>query len=68
MGQTTSNRKGHKESLEKARKSDLQPGSGKKSGEVASLGHGPAVNKNPGHRWQGQAQNEDRLSRRDCCL
>lgn len=53
MGETTSNRKEYKESLEKAQKSGLQPESGKKGGEVPSHGHGPAVSKNPEHRGTG---------------
>jgi hypothetical protein len=49
----TSNRKEHKEAVDRAQKSDLQPTAGKKGGEVPKQGHGPAVNKNPEHREGG---------------
>jgi hypothetical protein len=53
MGQKTSNRKEHKESLEAAQNSNLQPEMGKKGGELPTQGHGPATRKNPEHRGEG---------------
>lgn len=62
MGETTSNRKEHKESLEQAEFSTLQPESGKKGGELPSRGHGPAVDKNPEHRGQDGKDKRKRKS------
>lgn len=53
MGQTTSNRKEHKESLEATQSSDLKAEAGKKGGEVSSHGHGPATHQNREHRGTG---------------
>ncbi len=53
MADQTSNRKDHKESIEEAQRSTLQPESGKKGGEIPSQGHGPATQKNPEHRGHG---------------
>lgn len=62
MGQDTSNRKEHKEELEKAQAADLLPEMGKKGGELPSGGHGPATEKNPEHRGQGGKDKDKKKS------
>lgn len=53
MGETTSNRKEHKQSVDQAQGATRRPESGKKGGELASPGHGPATRKNEEHRGHG---------------
>jgi hypothetical protein len=53
MGETTSNRKEHKESVDAAHRSDRKPEAGKKGGELPTGGHGPATRKDPEHRVHG---------------
>lgn len=62
MGQTTSNRKEHKEQVERAQQSDLQPEAGKKGGEIPKEGHGPATQKNPEHRGHGGKDKDKKKS------
>lgn len=62
MGETTSNRKDHKEAVERSQNTTLQAESGKKGGEIPGEGHGPAVRKNPEHRGQGGEDKDKKKS------
>ncbi len=62
MGETTSNRKDHKEDLERAQSSRLSPEMGKKGGELPTGGHGPATRKNPEHRGTGGKDKDKKKS------